>query len=180
MNIIIYHKNCRKHDAVLKAKRLLKKAFSIVANQIDIHANIQLTGVMDIDFRGVKYYLDNQMEKLKEKIEKDIKDEKEYNHGYNLNSHIHRLQLIQGLNDVCGHIGSEYPELEIKIHEFVFTKESVEDKYREIVHSFQNNPLKGYNAEYIAIRPTGERKLYPLTFSKDDLEGATKVIIKYQ
>ncbi len=180
MTKIIYHKNCRKHEAVSKAKRLLKKAFLIVENQSDIYANIQLTGVMDIDYREVKYYLDSQMKTIKIKIEQDIIDEAEYNHGYNLMSHIHRLQFIQGLNDVCIHIVNNYPEIEIKQYEFVFKEESVEGKHREIVRSFKNNPLNGYNAEYIAVFPTGERRLYPLTFSRDDLNGAIKVIIKYQ
>lgn len=180
MSKIIYHKNCRKHEAVSKAKRMLIKLYDEFEKPFgDIYANIQLTGVSDIDYREVKCYLDSQFSSLIYSIEKDIEAEKEYNHGYNIKGHITRLHFMEELNTVCSYIASYYPELEQKVVEFTFKETNILAKQREIVNYFKSNPINGFNAEYLAIHPTYERRIYPLTFVAEDLEGVERVIVKY-
>ena len=162
MSKIIYHKNCRKHEAVSKAKRMLIKLYDEFEKPFgDIYANIQLTGVSDIDYREVKCYLDSQFSSLIYSIEKDIEAEKEYNHGYNIKGHITRLHFME------------------KVVEFTFKETNILAKQREIVNYFKSNPINGFNAEYLAIHPTYERRIYPLTFVAEDLEGVERVIVKY-
>ena len=179
MNKIIYHKNCRRHEAVSKAKRLLNKAVLIVQNVSDIYVSIELTGVSDIDYREVKCYVDSEMRSLKIKIEQDIIDEKEYNHGYHFRSHMTRLEFIKALDDVCGFIANNYPEIEQKQREYTFTNETFEGKYRELKEEFKKNPIEGYAAEHFVVLPDGERRVYGITFQKQDLAGVSKLITRF-
>ena len=49
----------------------------------------------------------------------------------------------------------------------------------ELSKEFTKNPIEGYAAEYFAVLATGERKVYGLTFKKEELDGASKFITRY-
>ena len=107
---INYTKDCIKHKAVKKVKKILLEAYSTMSSEYDIWATFNLTGVSEYDNLEVKHYLDGQMKTLRLQIGQDIKDEYEFSHGYNLNGHMQRLQFIQKLATVCSIIVSEYPK----------------------------------------------------------------------
>ncbi|MEP7317189.1 MAG: hypothetical protein ABI921_00555 [Panacibacter sp.] len=192
MSKIIYHKNCRQHEAVAKVKRMLHKIEKQFGGfQGTFYCNIQLTGVNDIDRREVKSYVEQHLKELKRKIDKQLlQNEKlvngewneSYEEGYYTPTFTEQLQIIEALNKVHSFIWSEYPEIEIKKSEpFVFTAENPAAKYEEAKRYFLSNPVVGFLQETFGIFENGvSRKLYPLTFSSYDLQNAKSVYVQYQ
>ena len=71
-------------------------------------------------------------------------------------------------------------EATLKRLEFIFTKNSSEEKFNEAKWHFQYNPVAGFSQEYFAILESGEKKrLYPLTFSAYDLENAKSIMVEF-
>jgi len=176
---IKYAKHCHKHNCVEKVKRQLIKAYKIAEGLSSIYANIQLTGIEDIDYRNTTYYFDKEYENLRDRMSKEIEVNKEYNEGYNLSAGITVFQFLIELNKVLSIIG-DYPAIPKKTVFYDFKSESAEDRYREVVKYFSSNPIVGYNQEYFAVNGDIERRIYPFTFTKDDLLNAQKVMVEYQ
>ena len=190
MSKIIYHKNCIRHEAVAKIKRMLNKIEKQFGGfQGTFYCNIQLTGVDEIDNREVKSYIENHLKDLKRKIEKQLlKNEKfvngevneDYEDGYYIPPFSEELKIVEALNQVGSYIRHNYPELEIKKTEFIFSQNSPEKKFNEGKLHFQNNPVFGFSQEYFAVLENGERKkLYPFTFSSYDLVNAISIQIEF-
>jgi len=186
MSKIIYHKNCIQHEAVSKTKRMLKKIEKQFGGfQGTFYCNIQLTGVDEIDNREVKSYIENHLNDLKRKIEKQLlQNEKfvngevneDYEEGYYIPPFTEELKIIEKLNEVGSFIWHNYPELEVKKTEYILTTNSAEEKFNEAIFHFHNNPVFGFCQEYFAILENGKKKqLYPLTFSSYDFENAKSV-----
>jgi len=190
MGKIIYHKNCIQHEAVAKVKRMLNKIEKQFGGfQGIFYGNIKLTGVDEIDNREVKSYIEKHLRSLKNNIEKQLlRNEKfvngEVNQDYEDEFYIsplsEELKLVEALDEVGSYIRHNYPELEIKKAEFVFSKNSAEEKFTEAKLHFQNNPVVGFSQEFFTILENGEKKkLYPLTFSSFDLIDAKSICVEY-
>jgi len=190
MSKIIYHKNCIQHEAVAKAKRMLTK----IEKQFGgfngmFYGNIKLTGVDEIDNKEIKHYVERHLKSLKNNIEKQLKqnesfidgkENEEYVEGFYIPPFTEELKLVEALYEVGSYIRHNYPELEVKKLEFIFTKNNSEEKFNEAKLHFQNNPVIGFSQEYFAILESGEKKrLYPLTFSAYDLENAKSIMVEF-
>jgi hypothetical protein len=192
MSKIIYHKNCRQHEAVEKAKRMLNKIEKQFGGfQGLFYCNIQLTGINDIDRREVKSYVERHLKELKKKIEKQLlQNEKlvngdwneNYEEGFYLPPFKEELQIVEALNEVHKFIWDKYPEIEVKkSDEFVFTEQTPEGKFNEALRYFKSKPVEGFNQETFGIFEDGKRKkLYPLTFSPYELSTAKSVYVAFQ
>lgn len=192
MSKITYHKNGHQNEAVSKAKRMLKKIEKQFGGfQGKFYCNIQLTGINDIDRREIKSYVEKHLKELKKQIEKQLfQNEKlvngdwneQYEEGFYIPTFKDELQLIEALNEVYNFIWNNYPDIEVKKSEpFVFTAQTPEDKYNEVVNFFKQNPIYGFNQECYAVLENGSSKrLYPTTFSAYDLSNATGVFVEFQ
>ncbi len=192
MSKIIYHKKCRRHPAVEKAKRMLTKIDKEFGGTFsDVYFSIKLTGINDLDRREVRNYVEDHLEKLKKRIDKQLLQNKkmvdgewndQYEEGFSISPLTEELQIAKLLNEVHSYIWNNYPEAELKkSEEFVFTKDNPAGKYYEALDFFKSNPVEGFNQEAFAVFEDGkERKLYPLTFSVHDLGDATSVYVSYQ
>jgi hypothetical protein len=190
MSKIIYHKNCIKHEGVEKAKRMLNKIEKQFGGfQGLFHCHISLTGVSDIDAKDLKYQIKNHLESLKKKIEKQLfqneiyingEINEDYEEGFYIPPFSEELKLIESLNEVSSYIRYNYPKLKVKQSEFIFSKNTAEEKYNEAKFHFQNNPVIGFSQEYFAVLENGESKrLYSLTFSAYDLENAKSIRVEF-
>lgn len=190
MSKIIYHKNCIQHEAVAKVKRMLNKIEKQFGGfQGIFYGNIKLTGVDEIDNREVKSYIEKHLRSLKSNIEKQLlRNEKfvngEVNQDYEDEFYIpplsEELKLVEALNEVGSYIRHNYPELEIKKREFIFTQNSPDEKFNESKLHFQTNPVVGFSQEYFAILENGEtKKIYPITFSSYDLIDAKGIRVEF-
>jgi len=190
MSKIIYHKNCIQHDAVAKAKRMLKKIEKQFGGFNGIfYGTYQLTGVDEIDNKTVKWSVETHLKYLKNNIEKQLKQNEyfidgkineDYEEGFYIPQFSEELKLVEALSEVGSYIRHNYPELEVKKSEFVFTKNTDEEKFNEVKLHFQNNPVIGFSQEYFAILESGEKKrLYPLTFSAYDLVNAKSILVEF-
>ena len=190
MSKIIYQKNCIQHEAVAKAKRMLNKIEKQYGGFNGIfYCHIALTGVDDIDNKAIEYYIKNSIESLKKKIDKQIfqnqmyingQINEEYEAGFYIPPFVEEIKLIESLTEVSTYIRHNYPELEIKKAEFIFTKNTIEEMYIEAKSYFINNPIIGFSKEYFAVNETGESKrLYPLTFSAYDLYDAKSIRVEF-
>ena len=128
---------------------------------------------------------------MKKQIEKQLfQNEKlvngdwneQYEEGFYIPTFKDELQLIEALNEVYNFIWNNYPDIEVKKSEpFVFTAQTPEDKYNEVVNFFKQNPIYGFNQECYAVLENGSSKrLYPTTFSAYDLSNATGVFVEFQ
>ncbi len=176
---IKYEKNYHKHEAVEKVKRQLVKAYKVAEGLSYIYANIVLVGIEDLDYKAIRYYYDSEFEKLRDRMTKDIEENKEYNQGFHISSAITTLKFIDELNTALSFTGN-YPIIPVKIHEYEFRTETLEDKYNELKTHFQNNQFEGFNKEYFAIVDDKEWRLWGFTFTKEDLKNAKSVRLKYQ
>lgn len=190
MRRIIYHKNCIQHEAVRKAKRMLSKIEKQFGGFYGLfHCHISLTGVSDIDAKCIKYQIKNHLDSLKKKIEKQLLQNeiyingeinKDYEDGFYIPPFAEELKLIESLNEVSSYIRNNYPNLKVKQSEFIFQKNSAEEKYNEAKLHFQNNPVIGFSQEYFAVLENGESKrLYSLLFSAYDLENAKSIRVEF-
>jgi hypothetical protein len=190
MSKISYSKNCIQHAAVAKAKRMLIKIQKQYGGfQGIFYGNMTLTGVDEIDNKAVKHYIERHLTSLKSNIEKQLKqneyfidgkENEDYVEGFYIPPFTEELKLVEALYEVGSYIRHNYPELEIKKSEFVFTKNTPEEKFNEAKLHFQYNPVVGFSQEYFAILESGEKKrLYPLTFSAYDLENAKSITVEY-
>lgn len=176
---IKYEKNYHKHESVEKVKRQLVKAYKVADGLSYIYANIVLTGVEDLYYKAIHYYYESEYEKLRDRISKDIEENKEYNHGFHISAGITTLKFIDELNTALSLTGN-YPVIPVKIHEYHFKTETLEEKYNELKNHFQNNQFEGFNKEYFAVDDNREWRLWGLTFVKEDLKNAQCVRLKYQ
>ena len=190
MSKIIYHENCIKHEGVEKAKRMLNKIEKQFGGfQGLFHCHISLTGVSDIDAKDLKYQIKNHLESLKKKIEKQLLQNEiyingeineDYEEGFYIPPFVEELKLIESLNEVSSYIRYNYPKLKVKQSEFIFSKNTAEEKYNEAKFHFQNNPVIGFSQEYFAVLENGESKrFYSLTFSAYDLENAKSIRVEF-
>ncbi len=190
MSKIIYHKNCIRHEEVQKTKRMLNKIEKQFGGfQRTFYCNIQLTGVYDIDNREVKHYITNHLTDLKTKIEIQLlQNEKyvngevneDYEEGFYLPPLSEELKIVEALNQVSSYIRSNYPELEVKKAEFIFSQNSPEEKFKEAKLHFQNKPVYGFSQEYFAVLENGDsKKIYPFTFSSYDLVNAKSIRVEF-
>jgi len=176
---IKYTKNCHKHDKVEKVKIQVVKAYKFAKGLSYIYADISLTGIEDIDYQEIKYYYDSEYEKLRDRITKDIEDNKEYNHGFHLSSNIIVLKFLSELNTALSLTG-EYPEIPKKIVDYEFISENVEDRYNEAKVFFGGDKFIGLNKEYFSVNGEKETRLYSIIFEKTDLLKVQKIRLKYQ
>ena len=190
MSKILFHKNCIKHEAVAKVKRMLNKIDKQFGGfQGIFFCHITLTGVESIDNKEINYRIKSQLESLKKKIEKQLfqneiyvngEINEDYEEGFYIPPFSEELKLIESLNEVSSYIRNEYPELKVKQSEFIFTKDNQDDKFNEAKYHFQNNPIIGFSQEYFAILESGEKKkLYPFTFSSYDLINAKSIRVEF-
>jgi len=191
MSKIIYHKNCRRHEAVSKAKRMLTKIEKQFGEyQGRFYCTIQLTGISELDRSDVLQQLEKHLMDLKRNIEKQfLQNDKivdgcwndNYQEGYYLPPLKEDFKIAEALNEVHSFIWSNYPEIEEKKSEpFIFTSESPELKFQEAKRFFKNNPVNGFLQETFGVFENGEsKKLYPFTFSPNELSNATSVYVQY-
>lgn len=191
MSKIIYHKNCRQHEVVAKAKRMLVKIDKQFGGfQGTFYGKFQLTGINEIDRREVKGYIEQHLKKLKREIDKQLlRNEKlvngewneDYEEGFCTAPFAEELQIVEALNEVHSFIYREYPDIETKkSDEFVFTTDCPTGKFEEANRHFRSNPIVGFLQETFGVFENGvSRKLYPLTFSKYDLQNAKAVYVQY-
>ncbi|MBW8326578.1 MAG: hypothetical protein K0M50_17570 [Prolixibacteraceae bacterium] len=186
MNKIIFHKNCIQHEAVAKVKRMLNKIKKDFGGfQGIFYCSIQLTGVNDIDRKEIKSHIEKHLRNLKKKIDKQLLQNEtfvsgeineDYEEGFYIPPFTEELNLIESLNKVSSYIQNNYPEIKTKQSEFIFTKNTSEEKFNEAKLHFQNNPIIGFSQEYFAVLENGEnKKLYPFTFSSYDLIDAKSI-----
>jgi hypothetical protein len=190
MSKITYHKNCIRHEAVSKTKRMLNKIDKQFGGfQRTFWCDIKLTGVDDIDQKEVKRYIENHLKDLKRKIEKQLlrneyfvngEVNEDYEEGYYIPPFSEELKIIEALNKVGSFIRHEYPKLEVKKTEYVLRTNSPEEKLNETKLYFKNNPVSGFCQEYFAVLENGESKrLYPLTISSYDFQNAKSVRVEF-
>jgi len=191
MSKIIYHKNCRQHEAVSKAKRMLSKIEKQFGEfQGRFYCNIQLTGISAIDRSEVKSYIEKHLKDLKRNMEKQfLQNDKfingewndNYEEGYYLPPLKEDFKIAEALNEVHSFIWSNYPEIDEKKSEpFIFTSESPEVKFEEAKRFFKSNPVNGFLQETFGVFENGKiKKLYPLTFSPYELSNAKSVYVQY-
>lgn len=189
---ISYHKHAHKHEAVIKAKKMLNTIEKKFCNHyIECFSVVQLTGINEIDRQEVKCCIEDHLKNLKKNIEEQLfQNQKfidgiynlQYDEGYHTPALIHDFKLIKELDETYSFILNSYPKIELKKSEiFVFTTKKPEDKYNEIVNHFKENIVTGYNKEYFAVLENGiEKKLYPQNFSSQDLSDAVGVYLLYQ
>jgi hypothetical protein len=192
MSKIAYHKMCRHHEAVARAKRMLNKIEKRFGGfQGEFYCNIQLTGIADIDGREVNSYVTRHLTELKKKIEHQLeKNEKwvngewneQYEEGYYTPPLLEQFEIFEALKVVYSFIRSGYPEIEIKKSEvFVLTAQTPEAKYHEVLKFYRSKPVDGFNQEIFAVLENDEiKKLYPITFSVYDLTTVKSVFIEFQ
>lgn len=193
MSKIRYHENCRHHENVAKAKRMLNKIEKQFGGfQGTFYCDIQLTGINDIDRKEVKFYIERHLEDLKQKIDKQLLANKkivnggEWNDGYEEGFYTpplaEELQIVEALNQVYSYIWNHYPEIEKKkSQELVFTAENPEAKLDEAKRFFKSNSVIGFCKEaFVVLENSASRKLYPFTLSSHDFQGAKSVYMEYQ
>ncbi len=162
---IKYHKLCHKHSEVEKVKRQLVKAYKIADSLSYIYASITLTGIEDLDYKEIRSYYQSEYVKLRDRITKDIEDDKEYNHGFNLSSKIIVLKFLQELNTALS-LTAEYPQIPFKVKDYHFKSDNVHQRKDELKKHFTNGEK--------------ERRLYSLTFQSSDLLYGQILRVKYQ
>lgn len=191
MSKIIYHKRCFKHKEVQKVKRMLnviEKQFG--GFQATFFISIELTGINDIDRREIKHLIENHLNSLKKKIEKQLlRNEKlvngnwneDYEEGFYTQPLSEELKIVELLNEIHSYIWNNYPVLETKkTEDYILKSDSSEAKYNELKRHFENNPVVGFCQEYFARLENGEtKKLYPFTFSHYDLRDAKSVYAEF-
>ena len=193
MSKIKYHKNCRQHEAVSKAKRMLNKIEKQFGGfQRTFYCNIELTGVNDIDRRELKYQVEKHLKELKSKIEKELlKNEKligrewneQYEEGFYLPPLKEEMQIIEALKEIHSYIWDNYPEVEPQkdVFEFSNVMAHPEEKKNEYINHYKNHPIIGFNKTFFRIYPDGKkRELFPLTYDVNDLKEATAIETVYQ
>lgn len=182
MSKVKYHKHCRKHAAVQKTKRTLN-ALIKKCSLCDAAIYIELTGIEELDYREMKYYIKKHMELQVKNIQDEINENKEEDNGYYIPKHLQRLLLVKGLQELQHYIYNSYAEFKnIQSLEVVLTKESNEDKVREYNRYFELNPhLVGFNRTYFAIA-TGKPdvELFPFTSLASQLTGVEKIRVVYE
>jgi hypothetical protein len=177
--IVKYTKHYHKHSAVDKVKRQINKAYAMVSHLSGFYASIDLTGIEDLDYKSIRYYVDLEYKNLSNSIAKEIEEEKEYNHGYNFSARIATLNFLKALNEAISLTG-DYPHIPVKTIEMSFISENYNDKWTESEQFFKEKQVIGFNKEYYVFVSDVERRLWPYTIQKTDLAGATKIILKYQ
>ncbi|MBC7428905.1 MAG: hypothetical protein H7336_09860, partial [Bacteriovorax sp.] len=105
----------------------------------------------------------------------------EYEEGFYIPPFSEELEIVEALNNVHSFIYNNYPEVETKKSEqFVFTANSATGKFEEAKRYFKSNPVVGFLQETFAVFENGiSRKLYSLTFSENDLNGAKSVYVQF-
>jgi len=190
MSKIQYHKNCIRHEAVAKAKRMFNKIEKQFGRfQGRFYCDIQFTGVDDIDNRNVKYYIERHLRDLKREIEKQLLQNEQfvngqvnenYEEGFYIPPFAEEMKIIEALNEVGSYIRHNYHELEVKKTEFVLTGNSGEEKLNSAKLHFQGKPAYGFSQEFFAVLENGESKrLFPLTLSAYDFENAKAIRVEY-
>jgi hypothetical protein len=193
MSKINYHKNCRQHEQVSKAKRMLNKIAKKYpwGGYPEFYCTINFTGINEFDRSEVKRYVESHLKDLKQEIEKQLnsnelylkgeKNEK-YEEGFWMPTFKKKLQLIEELNEVYNFIWDKYPVIPFQKSEvYIFKGDTPEAKYNEAERKFKNHPVLGYNHEYYAVMENGkDKRLYSFTFSSFDLKDATGIYYQFQ
>jgi hypothetical protein len=190
---ISYHKNCRQHEQVSKAKRMLNKIAKKYpwGSHPEFYCDMNFTGINELDRGNVKRYIESHLKDLKLSIEKQLNNNElylngelneKYEEGFWIPTFKSKLQLIEELNEVYNFIWNNYPVIPFQKSEvYIFKGDSPEAKYNEAKRKFENHPVLGYNHEYYAELENGKHKrLYSLTFSSFDLKDATGIYYQFQ
>lgn len=179
-----YHKYCRKHEAVIKVKRMLTKAFKLIENYSESYLNIELTGITELDYREVHYHIERDLKGISDDIPKAIIHEKEYKTGFNLKLYTKMLNYISELDKATSYIADHYPMPDIKTARIDLLSNTAEEKFKELKYKnellMSKTPDMFLKEYYKEVAPDEEQKLWPLTFTKNDLENTNIVIVKYQ
>ena len=187
MTQVTYHKNCIKHDEVKKVKRMLNKIVKHSESFNDhFVCHIDLTGVFDVDFRNVRYYLLKHLVHLKDATENQTLKNQLYIDG-TVNECFDGEFDITMLSEYCYKVESldkvmlllhEYPVMVKKEYTFNFSGGTYIDKYKELENYLKEKSLVGFEPESYIILESGETiKINPLFFEKRYFENAKGNII---
>lgn len=185
---IKYHKNAYLHDKVKAVKKSLIKAYKLVDKLSYIFAEIELTGVQEIDFRNIRFYLKKEYRNFQNNIILENNDKETIDFDpigsidsitSNIDKNLTILQFVNILKNTLDIIG-EYPAIDEKMVEYKFLNTNIEAMYLEVQNYFDQNPILGFNQRWFAVTTENSTKeLYSLFFSKDDLLNVQKIIVKY-
>ena len=178
---IKYHKLCHKHDEVRELKRQLIKSYKIVEDFSYIYLSIELSGVKDVDFKEIQFYIDRQYEKLRDRMSREIENNREIKRSdsYSLSENIIVLKYLTTINEIMLSIDC-YPVIPQKIVDFEFKSQNEEERYNEAKRFFQGENFEGFNKKWFVVDQGKEERLQPLFFKNSDLSKGEMLRLKYQ